>query len=34
MSIEYILVLLKLIEQGTISSITVTQNLVTIRIKK
>ena len=34
MSNEYIIVLLKLVEQGTVSSITVTKDMVTIRIKK
>lgn len=34
MTIEYILLLLKLIEQGVVSSITVSQNFVTVRIKK
>lgn len=34
MSNEYITVLLKLIEQGIVSSITVTKDMVTIRIKK
>ena len=34
MTIEYILLLLKLIEQGVVSSITVSQSMVTVRIKK
>lgn len=34
MNIECILFLLRLIEQGEVSSITVTNSLVTIRIKK
>lgn len=34
MSNEYIIVLLKLVEQGVVSSITVTKEIVTIRIKK
>ena len=34
MSNEYILALLKMIEQGIVSSITVTKDIVTIRIKK
>ena len=34
MSNEYIMFLLKLIEQGVVSSITVTKDMVTIRIKK
>ncbi len=34
MSNEYIFALLKLIEQGIVSSITVTKEIVTIRIKK
>ncbi len=34
MNIEYILLLLRFIEQGKVSSITVTKSLVTIRIKK
>ena len=34
MSNEYILVLLKLIEQGIVNSVTVTKDMVTIRIKK
>lgn len=33
MSNEYIYVLLRLIEQGIVSSITVTKEMVTIRIK-
>ncbi len=34
MSNEYIIALLKLVEQGIVSSITVTKEIVTIRIKK
>ena len=34
MNIEYILLLLRFIEQGKVSSITVTKSFVTIRIKK
>lgn len=34
MSNEYIMLLLKLIEQGIVSSVTVTKDIVTIRIKK
>ena len=34
MSIEYILLLLKLFELGRVSSITVSKSSVTIRIKK
>lgn len=34
MSSKYIIVLLKLIEQGIVASITVTKDIVTIRIKK
>ena len=34
MSIEYILLLLELIQIGKVTSITVTKNTVTVRIKK
>lgn len=34
MSIEYILLLLRLVEQGVVSSVTVSQTMVTVRIKK
>ncbi len=34
MNIEYILLLLKLVEQGVVSSITVSKTIVTVRIKK
>ena len=34
MSIEYILLLLRLVEQGAVSSVTVSQTMVTVRIKK
>ena len=34
MSNEYIMLLLKLIEQGIVNSVTVTKDMVTIRIKK
>lgn len=34
MTIEYILLLLRLVEQGVVSSVTVSQSMVTVRIKK
>ena len=34
MTIEYILFLLRLVEQGVVSSVTVSQSMVTVRIKK
>lgn len=34
MGIDYILLLLKLVEQGVVSSITVSQTMITVRIKK
>ncbi len=34
MSVEYILLLLDLIQSGKVSSITVTKTMVTVRIKK
>ncbi len=34
MTIEYILLLLRLVEQGVVSSVTVSQTMITVRIKK
>lgn len=34
MSIEYVLLLLRLVEQGVVSSVTVSQAMITVRIKK
>ncbi len=34
MSIDYIMFLLRLVEQGVVSSVTVSQTMITVRIKK